>query len=626
MTVFVFITYDNLQNIQAERNLPLGVTEVELTNWTKTREPEQIGDGEKKLNSHIDRDDLNDGISVEDVESIDGLYKSSLEYLILSNINQITNSSDKSDSIDENGEHSPQKVTGNKVLRTLINSGTNAQLMNYDIRDLYGYLKSDKPINWDKEGKITWNLYTCVDQKEKRNSIEWRMLSASFKITDEQKRLLQNSNAYAVLGIPADNKYGFELIMPYNNVVSVFLNQNTTNINYETRNIMKKQKLNGKEIKYEKTLDYACSNETYHKSLSNHTDGYHIHMESLSESAGKIKGSLMKMDLEDKLVIGENTIDILIGNFITSDNLKNNSCGFSKVNLYIIEKPKMDISMKFYKYKNGQVVYFDDGYRPTNGDEVYIRIDIKNNSNKYTLKNLGFTKLSTNKNAGTIRLNISSNSFIYNGNTITNDIRCYKNGDTSEEYDINALKSLEPGGKITIMSDSLKYNVSNLDIINNNIICVGSVRANYIRDELKFIDLEKDSKIPISKDCGVLNIKCTIQNGDQDSNNEEKFLVNISSENGFANLSIKPECEYSVKNLNISEWHYINLVVPQDYEIADSGTYQGSSQNKINLRQMAAQNYTGNIEIKLKKKNNPYFYKNKQGKININVLDKSKDL
>ena len=102
--------------------------------------------------------------------------------------------------------------------------------------------------------------------------------------------------------------------------------------------------------------------------------------------------------------------------------------------------------------------------------------------------------------------------------------------------------------------------------------------------------------------------------------------MNISSENGFANLSIKPECEYSVKNLNISEWHYINLVVPQDYEIADSGTYQGSSQNKINLRQMAAQNYTGNIEIKLKKKNNPYFYKNKQGKININVLDKSKDL
>ena len=81
-----------------------------------------------------------------------------------------------------------------------------------------------------------------------------------------------------------------------------------------------------------------------------------------------------------------------------------------------------------------------------------------------------------------------------------------------------------------------------------------------------------------------------------------------------------------LKNLSINDSYYINLVVPQDYEVVDNETYQGSSQNKINLSQMEAQNYTGKIEIKLKKKNNPYFYKNKQGKININVLDKSKDL
>ena len=116
MTVFVFITYDNLQNIQAERNLPLGVTEVELTNWTKTREPEEIGDGEKKMNSHSDRVELNEGISAEDVESIDGLYKSGNGYLNLTNINYVTSSSDKLDNVDENVEQSTQKVTGNKVL------------------------------------------------------------------------------------------------------------------------------------------------------------------------------------------------------------------------------------------------------------------------------------------------------------------------------------------------------------------------------------------------------------------------------------------------------------------------------------------------------------------------------
>ena len=634
MTVFVFITYDNLQNIQAERNLPLGVTEIELTNWTKTREPEEIGDGEKKMNSHSDRVELNEGISAEDVESIDGLYKNVKEdgknYLKLRTIKDVSSSSDITENINVDTDKSESEVSGNKVLRTMINSGNDTQLISYSVDDLYGYLQSDKPIKWDNEGKITWDLHTCVDTQGNLNSIEWRMLSASFEITDKQIRLLQDGNAYAVLGIPADNKYGFELIMPYNNVASVFLNKKTTNINYETRRLLEKQRLNSKDIDYENTSSYTCSNATYHNSLSNHTDGYHIHMEDLSENAGKIKGTLMEMDLEEKLVMGENTIDILIGNFITSDSLKNNSCGFSKINLYIIEMPQMEISMKLYKYKNGkkdgQVVYFDDDYRPTNGDEVYVRIDIQNNSNKYTLKNLGFTKLNTNKNEGTIRLNISPDSFIYNENTITDDIRCYKNGDTSEAYDISALKSLEPGGRITIMSDRLKYTVSKADIINNSIICVGSIRANYIRDELEFINVEKDMKVPISKDCGVLNIKCTIQNGDQDSNNEEKFLVNISSDKGFANLSIKPGHTYSVKNLNISEWHYINLIVPQDYEVVNSTTSKRSIQNKIFLNQQSIENYTGNIEIQLKKKNNPYFYKNKQGKININVLDKSKDL
>ena len=57
--------------------------------------------------------------------------------------------------------------------------------------------------------------------------------------------------------------------------------------------------------------------------------------------------------------------------------------------------------------------------------------------------------------------------------------------------------------------------------------------------------------------------------------------------------------------------------------MVNSTTSIRSIQNKIFLNQQSIENYTGNIEIQLKKKNNPYFYKNKQGKININVLDKS---
>lgn len=619
MTVFVFITYDNLQNIQAERNLPLGVTEVELTNWTKTREPEEIGDGEKKMNSHSDRVELNEGISSEDVDSIDGLYKSGNGYLNLTNINYVTSSSDKLDNVDENVEQSTQKVTGNKVLRTLINSGLYMKF-NYNLSDLYGYLKSDKAINWDDEGRVTWNLHTCVDSNNTKPSVELRMLSANFYITTEQIKLIQDKKAYVVLGVPADNEYGFEPIMPYSDIVSVFLNGTPTNINYECRSLVKNYNLNGVPTKYETTTNEKCWDKTYHQNLSSHTDGNHIHMDTLS---GGNKGELTPLDLRSRIKMENNNIDILIGNYITNSSQKNISCGFSKINLYIIEKPKIDVTMKLYKYKNGQVVYFDENYRPTKGDEVYVRIDIKNTSDNYTLKNINFSRTGRS-NQDNITVQMSPDNFIYNGNNITDDIRCYINEDFKNKYKIDALKSLQPKGVLTIMSDKMKYTVGDTNIKYKQIRLSGNISVNYIRDEFKFISAEKIITAPISDEGGILEIKCSVENDDGLS--EESFLINVESDKDFSNLSIKPGETYMLKNLSINDSYYINLVVPQDYEIVDSETYQGSSQNKINLSQMEAQNYTGNIEIKLKKKNNPYFYKNKQGKININVLDKSKDL
>ena len=171
------------------------------------------------------------------------------------------------------------------------------------------------------------------------------------------------------------------------------------------------------------------------------------------------------------------------------------------------------------------------------------------------------------------------------------------------------------------MSDKMKYTVGDTNIKYKQIRLSGNISVNYIRDEFKFISAEKIITAPISDEGGILEIKCSVENDDGLS--EESFLINVESDKDFSNLSIKPGETYMLKNLSINDSYYINLVVPQDYEIVDSETYQGSSQNKINLSQMEAQNYTGKIEIQLKKKNNPYFYKNKQGKININVLDKS---
>ena len=87
MTVIVYITYDNLQDIDAGRSLPVGVTEVELTDWTKTREPDEIESGEKKLNSHSTLYKFNRNIDESDVENIQDLYDASNK---LRGINYVT--------------------------------------------------------------------------------------------------------------------------------------------------------------------------------------------------------------------------------------------------------------------------------------------------------------------------------------------------------------------------------------------------------------------------------------------------------------------------------------------------------------------------------------------------------
>ena len=69
--------------------------------------------------------------------------------------------------------------------------------------------------------------------------------------------------------------------------------------------------------------------------------------------------NFMETNISKDLKLGENTIDFLVGNFISSESVLNNSYGFSKLNLYIIEKPQLDINVQFYKYRDGKIVYFE---------------------------------------------------------------------------------------------------------------------------------------------------------------------------------------------------------------------------------------------------------------------------
>ena len=162
VTIIVYVTYDNLQKIEAQRNLPVGVTEVEISDWVKTREVDEIGDYEKKLNSHVDLVELNQNVSIDDVQAIDGLYDDKWNLSSIPLLNGSTsvvsqesaeNSEEGIDVSQENTEISEEttedivqaSITGNKVLRTIVNTGTSS-LLRYNIEQLSAYLKSDTPV------------------------------------------------------------------------------------------------------------------------------------------------------------------------------------------------------------------------------------------------------------------------------------------------------------------------------------------------------------------------------------------------------------------------------------------------------------------------------------------------
>ncbi|MGM9535067.1 MAG: hypothetical protein ACI3VR_07430, partial [Intestinibacter sp.] len=574
--------YDNLQKIEAQRNLPAGVTEVEINDWTKTREANEIGDSEKKLNSYSDLSELNQNISDEDVESIDGLYDARW-----------------------NLREPSEGITGNKVLRTIVNTGTSTKLR-YNIDQLYGYLKSDKPIEWSENSTVSWNLWTKVDTT--KSAVEWRMLSGKFNISETQLKKIKSNQAEVLLGIPADNDYGFELIIPFNDIISVFLNKNPTSINYTNRATLKEEYyLNNKFISYRNTavLD-TCQQGEYHTVLSNHTDGYHVDTNTIDQN------NLLDTNISDNLIAGENTIDILIGNIITK---LNSSYGFSKVNIYIIESPKINISGQFYTYENQEIVYFDENYLPKKDQRVYLRIDVENKSENIALNNLDLAM----KINSELPLEISRDSVLFNNQDITSNTRCYINEDFSNQYTISELKSLAPGQKISIMSDDIKYTITQKNCKDKYVYIESVAKLNYVRGNLTYIDtrklegsssLAKENRIsiPVSNAFACLNITCSV-----DAPSETSFMISISGSQDFANLLIKPGQTCTINDLSLGQYN-ISLIVPQDYQVVDTSTYSASIQNTVTL---SATNYEKSVQIELEKKNNSYFYKNNQEKINL---------
>ena len=172
------------------------------------------------------------------------------------------------------------------------------------------------------------------------------------------------------------------------------------------------------------------------------------------------------------------------------------------------------------------------------------------------------------------------------------------------------------------MSDKIVYSITKNDAIRSAVVCSGNLKMNYVRDDFTHIEFRNNQtaiRVPVSSSCGTLNFTCDIENEDgmlENSNNDDQsFMINVSNDDESANLVIKPGQTYTVKNLNIDGTYYINLILPQNYIIVDTDTYSSSNQNKVQMD--ATDDYSEDIHIKLKRKNNSYFYKNKQNDVDL---------
>ncbi|MDY2734738.1 hypothetical protein, partial [Intestinibacter sp.] len=216
-------------------------------------------------------------------------------------------------------------------------------------------------------------------------------------------------------------------------------------------------------------------------------------------------------------------------------------------------------------------------------------------------------------------IEINENNMLFNNQDITSKTRCYINEDFSNQYTLSELNSIASGQKITIMSEDINYTITHANCKDKYVYIESVAKLNYIRDNLTYIQIrncekisglikENRIKIPVSNAFGCLNITCSVENPDDMS-----FMVNISGSEDFANLLIKPGQTYTINDLRLSQYD-INLIVPQDYQVVDTDTYSSSIQNKVSL---SSTNYEKNVQIELKKKSNPYFYKNDQETVSL---------
>ena len=181
----------NLVYIKKIYALPAGVDRVEIGNWTKTREVNEVGGDERKLNSEAftNIQNINMGDDIDNIEIFTNLYDTAYNMRTVNTLNSIRTQ--------EISSEVSSVIKGNKILRTKARSSE--PIYSFDYTTIKTWIGSDISTVWEEDllGNeiITWPCYVEVldNTSQAEAPVEWRMIEGKFNLSSEEIKLIKTN-------------------------------------------------------------------------------------------------------------------------------------------------------------------------------------------------------------------------------------------------------------------------------------------------------------------------------------------------------------------------------------------------------------------------------------------------
>lgn len=600
----------NLVFVKKIDALPLGVERVEIGNWTKTREANEIEGDEKKINSEEFENTKNINLNDDSnsIEIITNLYKNETKSMrTLKAVNDLNS---------KESTENPVFHKGNKILRTKVRSfepiysfsDRNSKTSSYD--NLYTWIGSDTSTKWI-DGTIgskiiTWPCYVELleDKSQEETPVEWRMLEGEFQLSDEDINEIKLKKVQPVIGVSTDNG-DFQMILPFNDLIHVLINREFTDLNY--RSVLDSYKfkiykdiINYQPINIPENKKYC--NKNMHDNLSQHTNGKHIDCSILKPTTADNYFRMIG-DISNYISSGVNQykISLLIGQVARAgEDASSYGGGTSKIDLFLIKNPQFEVMIKPYKIKESEKEYISEDYKFSYNEKILYDLEIINKDENYDFSNLE-VDLNIMK-----ELNLSDNIKLdkkvikLNNKNISDDVSVYLNDDKTPTT-IEELSSLKKGDKLIISSDKFNYNITEYDCLREKLEYNYIVGFNYLNDYTyyKYTNTKQLAVKPIG---GSLTVTVN-------SNKEDYFYLKLKGESNFANIKVKNNHTYTICNLDYDKEYKLYLINSSSYKPENSQSF--TLQNTSGFK-------TKNITINANQKTNNYFTQRKIDEIVIN--------